>query len=542
MRSITAVELGADTCALASTSVHGAEVRVAAAATLDPPAFPGADAFITALRQARSSLKLPRRCRAVVWGLPDGATLADPSVAPLIEPLTRAGFKVARVVTPCNALGALARLRTSRSGGAMCWLGINRSGVAITVVRPGKLLYAHSFTWDSTLGAYGSQARLLQRYSLVAFLAPEVRRAISTAKQKGTTVDGIVTCGNLPDLRGLTMPLIEELDVEVETLDSLEGLVMRRELAEKLTEVAPAIRLACAGAFTRETRRVDEAVRRRARRGWRIASAIAVVATIVAGGAGAWWYLRSRPAPPRTVPVTIPPVRTAPATIPPVRTAPPTIPPPRTPPATIPAPGAATPRPATPAPSSPAAGSVGQAAPAAPVPASASPHPPGSSVVAPPSATVRPQPPSSLPAAPRPQPATGRLTVPAAGPAGRSEAVPRPQRAVPAAPQATTVPPLHPAPSSTDKAGAAASGRRAADPLPEPLKDPIPKVTAILMAADRRLATIGEQGRIVGVGDTIGRRVVIGIDDRTVLLREPSGLEIRVALGGRVVGVQRSGR
>jgi hypothetical protein len=532
MRSITAVELGADTCALASTSVHGAEVRVAAAATLDPPAFPGADAFITALRQARSSLKLPRRCRAVVWGLPDGATLADPSVAPLIEPLTRAGFKVARVVTPCNALGALARLRTSRSGGAMCWLGINRSGVAITVVRPGKLLYAHSFTWDSTLGAYGSQARLLQRYSLVAFLAPEVRRAISTAKQKGTTVDGIVTCGNLPDLRGLTMPLIEELDVEVETLDSLEGLVMRRELAEKLTEVAPAIRLACAGAFTRETRRVDEALRRRARRGWRIASAIAVVATIVAGGAGAWWYLRSRPAPPRTVPVMIPPVRTAP----------PTIPPPRTPPATIPAPGAATPRPATPAPSSPAAGSVGQAAPAAPVPASASPHPPGSSVVAPPSATVRPQPPSSLPAAPRPQPATGRLTVPAAGPAGRSEAVPRPQRAVPAAPQATTVPPLHPAPSSTDKAGAAASGRRAADPLPEPLKDPIPKVTAILMAADRRLATIGEQGRIVGVGDTIGRRVVIGIDDRTVLLREPSGLEIRVALGGRVVGVQRSGR
>src|SRR6478672_1702647 len=254
MGSITAVEIGADTCALASTSVHKAELRVHAAETLDPAAFPGIEAFTLALQQARRSLKLPRACRAVVWGLPDGATRKDPLVAPLVEPLTRAGFRVKRVVTPCNALGALARLRTSRLGGAMCWVGINRNGVAIVVIRPGKLLYSHSFAWDSNVGATGSQARLLQRYSLVAFLAPEVRRAVAAAKQNGTTVDGIVTCGNLPDLRALTMPLIEELDIEVETLDSLEGLHMKPELAEKLSEQAPAIRLACAGAFARETR------------------------------------------------------------------------------------------------------------------------------------------------------------------------------------------------------------------------------------------------------------------------------------------------
>src|SRR5262245_57458315 len=151
MRSITAVEIGADTCALANTSVRGTDLYVAAAETLDPAAFPGIDAFTQALRQARKARKLPRRCRAVVWGLPDGATRRDPVVAPLIEPLTRAGFRVARVVTPCNALGALARLRTSRTGGAMCWLGINRNGVAIVVVRPGKLLYSHSFSWDSNV-------------------------------------------------------------------------------------------------------------------------------------------------------------------------------------------------------------------------------------------------------------------------------------------------------------------------------------------------------------------------------------------------------
>ena len=308
MRSITAVEIGADTCALASTSVRAGQLRIAAAETLDPAAFPGIDAFTLALEQTRRASKLPRRCRAVVWGLPDGATRKDPIVAPLIEPLTRAGFWVVRVVTPCNALGALARLRTSRAGGAMCWLGINRNGVAIVVIRPGKLLYSHSFAWDSNVGASGSQARLLQRYSLVAFLAPEVRRGIAAAKKTGTTVDGIVTCGNLPDLRALTMPLIEELDIEVETLDSLEGLEMKPELADKLSEVAPAIRLACAGAFARETRSVDEYRRRRAQRSARVGVLVKAAAlAAVLGVAGYVWYLRTRPAPrlaPKPAPVT----------------------------------------------------------------------------------------------------------------------------------------------------------------------------------------------------------------------------------------------
>ena len=183
----------------------------------------------------------------MLWGLPDGATRKDAAVKPLLAPLTNAGFKVDRVVSPCNALAALARLKTSRVEGSTCWLAINRGGVAIVVVRPGKLLYAHSFAWDSTIGASGSQARLLQRYSLVSFLSPEVKRAMAEARKSGTPVDAVVTCGNLPDLRSLTMPLIEELDVEVETLDSLEGLVVKPEVAEKLAESAPAIRLACAG-------------------------------------------------------------------------------------------------------------------------------------------------------------------------------------------------------------------------------------------------------------------------------------------------------
>ena len=296
MATITAVELGADTCAFARTSVRRGEVRLSAAEILDPSAFPGAEAFTLAVRQTRRTLRLPRRCRAVVWGLPEGANRKDAAVTPLLEPLTAAGFRVERVVSPCNALAALARLKTSRGQGSTCWLAINRGGVAIVVVRPGKQLYAHSFAWDSNVGASGSQARLLQRYSLVSFLSPEVKRAMAEARKYGTPVDAIVTCGNLPDLRSLTMPLIEELDVEVETLDSLEGLVVKPAIVEKLADAAPAIRLACAGAIARGSRPWDES-KRRSRGGGTGGYIRAAAVAAAAVGIVYLWYARTRLAP-----------------------------------------------------------------------------------------------------------------------------------------------------------------------------------------------------------------------------------------------------
>src|SRR5260370_39020781 len=147
MSSITAVELGAGTCAFARTSVRRGEVRLSAAEILDPTAFPGIDAFTIAVRQTRRALKLPRRCRAVIWGLPDGANRKDPAVKPLLAPLTGAGFRVEAVVSPCNALAALARRKTSRGEGSVCWLSINPGGVAIVVVRPCQLVCAASFPW-----------------------------------------------------------------------------------------------------------------------------------------------------------------------------------------------------------------------------------------------------------------------------------------------------------------------------------------------------------------------------------------------------------
>jgi hypothetical protein len=553
MASRTAVELGADMCALARTVVRRGEVQLLAAETLDPAAFPGVDAFTAAVRRTRKSLKLPRRCRAVVWGLPDGSNRKDPAIMPLLAPLVGAGFRVERAISPCNALAALARLRMPRGDGATCWLAINRTGVAMIVVQPGKQLYSHSFAWDSTVGSSGSQARLLQRYSLVAFLAPEIRRAMAAAREKGAVIDAIVTCGNLPEIRSLTMPLIEELDVEVESLDSLEGLIVSPDALDRLSEAAASLRMACAGVIARPTRRWDESKRPSGPRALlRLAGAAAVILAVLGL---AWWMTETRPklgatavakapAPPR--PITNGPASKPPSTPPPVQK-----------PATTSAPAATVRQaPATSLPT-PLALSPALKVPASnPTPqtlASAQKLPPrtpaaSAAIGAPPRAAASPPPASTPPPLPKP---------PAPSPA--------PVGAPAAAPPSVTTKPLnttaHPADTSeaararTPENGPGAGGRDSglrkppgsapspAPPaaMPELLKDPVPRVTAILVSSDRRIATV-DDGRIIAVGDVVGRRTVVAIDERAVVLREPSGVQIRVALGGRVVGVARGER
>ena len=110
----------------------------------------------------------------------------------------------------------------------------------------------------------------------------------------------------------------------------------------------------------------------------------------------------------------------------------------------------------------------------------------------------------------------------------------------PAAPLLAPVPP-----ADNPAAGIRAPERAVAQPrqerqevMPPLLKDPMPRVTAILVANDRRFATINE-GQIIAIGDVLGRRIVIGIEDRAVVLREPSGVQIRVGLGGKILGVDR---
>ena len=62
------------------------------------------------------------------------------------------------------------------------------------------------------------------RDDLAARLFDELTVFLTTVGADGSAVAQVSICGGLPDLRTMTVPLMERLDVEVEALDSLFGI------------------------------------------------------------------------------------------------------------------------------------------------------------------------------------------------------------------------------------------------------------------------------------------------------------------------------
>src|SRR4029453_8025118 len=226
MASTTGIELGPDSCVLAGIRTSRSGADIVALHMVEPAVWPTHDvALAEMLRGVRKTKKFPKGARVVAWCLPEDATI-DAVTRAAMRPLVDAGFRIDRVVTPPQALAILASTRV-RSGAqnSVVWLALNMHGAAIAIVRGAELLFGRTFQWAYNPYVLETKAQLLQRYSLIAHLAPEVRHGIAAVRAShGISVDAAVTCGDLPELRSLTMPLIEELDLEVETLDSMEGL------------------------------------------------------------------------------------------------------------------------------------------------------------------------------------------------------------------------------------------------------------------------------------------------------------------------------
>jgi len=301
MASTTGIELGRESCVLAGVRGSRAGVtEVMALHSIEPGAWPTLDvALIEMLRSVRRAKRFPRNARIVAWGLPDDPAGDDATARWLQRPLVAAGFRVGSILTPPQALALLAASRPRPTGdGAVVWLALNMQAAAIAIVHEGELLFARTFEWSYSTRMTSGKAQLLQRYSLVAQLAPEVRRGIAAVlASRGLAVEQAVTCGDLPELRSLTMPLIEELDLEVETLDSTEGLrAVGKARADRFAESAPAIRLACAAALVPSKRR-GSVIRSAAR----IAAAVALLVALGWGGYTAWRAWAARSATPRQV-------------------------------------------------------------------------------------------------------------------------------------------------------------------------------------------------------------------------------------------------
>ncbi len=254
MASTTGIEVGSDSCIVVDVRTGPAgsgEVRAihtfgaAEWRTHD-------DSRSDLLRSVRKAHRLPRRAVVVAWNGP-GNEVDDGSARAALRFVEDAGFRIQSILTPPQALARLAGTRRRPgSPDATVWTALSTHGAAIAIVDRRELLFSRTFSWKYQPGLIEMRAQLLQRYSLIAHLAPEVRRGIEVVREsRGLSVDGVVMCGDLPELRSLTMPLIEELDVEVETLDSTDGLrAAGKVTAERLRESASAIRLACAAVLT----------------------------------------------------------------------------------------------------------------------------------------------------------------------------------------------------------------------------------------------------------------------------------------------------
>ena len=161
-----------------------------------------------------------------------------------LRPIVEAGFLVEGVTTPCGALWSQARVRRASVPGqvhAHVALGVSQS--ALGIFGDGSLLYARDLEWGYGASSEGTTAAQ-DREILADRLAMELRRSFLYLKQYWEQdVSQVLLCGDMPEIRSLTAPLIERLNIEVETLDTLEGFETST-LPEGFADLASTLRLA----------------------------------------------------------------------------------------------------------------------------------------------------------------------------------------------------------------------------------------------------------------------------------------------------------
>ena len=205
------------------------------------------DGLTGALRTARRAHDMPNRARVVAWEKPDAQSDLDRAELSDLTPILLAGFEIEAILSPAEALAGLVRERQiDTTSSAVAAVSLNTRGAAIAIVSNGKLISSRSFEWP--LGPSFRQARpeLFERYLLVSQLAPQLEHLFELVRPVyGAYVSSVLVSGTVPNLRSLAMLLIEELDIEVETLDSADFLEPN---LSALSESVAGLQLAAAAA------------------------------------------------------------------------------------------------------------------------------------------------------------------------------------------------------------------------------------------------------------------------------------------------------
>lgn len=169
-----------------------------------------------------------------------------------IQPLRDAGFDIEAVVTPALTHSALVRERWATSPDQVtAVLAVNTRATALSVLRGAVVLFSREFPWGSKTDRAEQSVSPLDTDSVASRLASELKRSLVYIKQsRQIDVSHVLVCGDMPDLRSLTGPLMHELNVEVEILDGLEGLDIAHlpepvaEFRSRVAALRPAIGIA----------------------------------------------------------------------------------------------------------------------------------------------------------------------------------------------------------------------------------------------------------------------------------------------------------
>ena len=229
---MTGIELTEDGCVLVEVRQGLILPRLSAVVVIEPPFWPP-----TSLDAIRRRKRFSPHARVVAWN-PDES---------MFNALTQAGFIVETTISPERALAILSGEREHGPSDATAYAALSRLGAVFAIVRRGEVLYSRRVEWRYKR-VTRAKAQLLQRYVFVSHLAPEIQEGMRVVgRQLGAKIDGVVVCGDLPDLRPLARALAEEIGLKVETLDSLDDLdVTASAMADRAPDYAPALRLAAA--------------------------------------------------------------------------------------------------------------------------------------------------------------------------------------------------------------------------------------------------------------------------------------------------------
>jgi hypothetical protein len=262
--------------------------------------------------------------------------------------LTGQGVRVDSIVTPALALMSLARLRrgSTASGAADAYVALEETATAVALMRDGALVAACELEW----GFQDARGHTRPHDEIATRLAADVERFLVASGESTNAVAQVCLCGGLPELRSMAVRLMEQLDVEVETLDSLFAIDAARlpEPAHEFRDHSAELRLAWAAAadWPAPINLLRERQRRLAKTMLTRAAVVAGVAT----GVVVAWRIQGVLQSPASTPPTSSPQAAAPLVLPPrpppivlreARQPRPQPPPPQPPPLAVKAPVAA---------------------------------------------------------------------------------------------------------------------------------------------------------------------------------------------------------